>query len=476
MTRKLATFFLAIAAVFGTISCEKVDPLLPDNLITFDSDELGIAADEDQLTLTISLSRAVSVESTVGIEIVATGVKYGSEFTTDPAAVGNFLAITVPAGATSASFTLIKVPGSLFDGDESIQFMLTSVDAASLVAGDNATLTVRFAEILALSGTMEIQGGGGAYPNKVFIDFSGNRQTAVERVTWDLGFSSESEFRVILNSSNGAMARIVDKTDLNAVTAADTVGWGQQLSMAAVFAAINGPTPPAWVTTAIQWIDDPTGNLNSTAIAAVSATTLENKVFIVNRGNGPGTPAPALGWKKIRIIRSGDNYTIQHADISATSFTETLIVKNANERFNYFHFATGAVEVEPKKARWDIAWTAFSNTTNTGAGVVPYYFQDVVLQNRHEVQTAKVLNSSIAYENFTESDLAGLTFSTSQLGIGTDWRSGGGPGVAPFVRTDRYYIVKDADGNYYKVKFTALTTSGERGKPQLEFVLVKAGS
>lgn len=31
-------------------------------------------------------------------------------------------------------------------------------------------------------------------------------------------------------------------------------------------------------------------------------------------------------------------------------------------------------------------------------------------------------------------------------------------------------------GNYYKVKFTALTTSSERGKPQVEFALVKAGT
>lgn len=476
MARKRLSFALSIVALFVSFSCEKDDPKLPDNLISFTSNELGIGADEDQLTFTLSYSRALSTETSVVIEVTATGVAYGVDFTTDPPTIGSSMVVTMPAGTTTANVTLTKAPGSLFDGDESVVFAFGSAAGTTPAVGENPELTVHFAEILASSGSMEIQGGGSLFPNKVFIDFSGNRQTAVERVSWDLGFSSGADFRVVLNSSNGAMARMLDKTDLTLVTAADTIGWGQQLSIAAVFAAINAPSPPAWASAAIQWIDDPTGNLNSTAIGAISLTASENKVYIINRGSGPGTPAPALGWKKMRIVRNGNQYTIQHADIGSANFTESTIAKNPENRFNYFKFDAGAVTVEPHTTRWDLAWTGFTNTTMSSVGPVPYYFQDIVLQNTVGVQTAKVLNSTLAYENFTETDLAGLTFSTSQIGIGSDWRSGGGPGVSPFVRTDRYYIVKDADDNYYKVKFTALTTSGERGKPQLEFALVKAGS
>ncbi|MEQ8413220.1 MAG: HmuY family protein [Imperialibacter sp.] len=35
------------------------------------------------------------------------------------------------------------------------------------------------------------------------------------------------------------------------------------------------------------------------------------------------------------------------------------------------------------------------------------------------------------------------------------------------VYEDRFYIIKDASGNYYKLKFTALMQTGERGKPQI---------
>ncbi|MDX1936738.1 MAG: HmuY family protein, partial [Flavihumibacter sp.] len=130
---------------------------------------------------------------------------------------------------------------------------------------------------------------------------------------------------------------------------------------------------------------------------------------------------------------------------------------------------------EPLKKKWDIAWTYFSNVTNFGSGEVPYLFQDIILINRN-VQIAKVLVATKAYADFAEADIAAQTFLTNQNAIASDWRSGGGPTTSPAVRTDRYYIVKDADNNYYKLRFTALTQNGERGYPAYEVTLVKKGS
>jgi hypothetical protein len=135
---------------------------------------------------------------------------------------------------------------------------------------------------------------------------------------------------------------------------------------------------------------------------------------------------------------------------------------------------TGAVNVEPEKTKWDICWTYFGNVTNFGMGEVPYLFQDIVLQNRN-VQAVKVLTSVKSYEAFSETDLTGLTFSSNQNTIGSDWRAGGGPSSAPAVRTDRFYIIKDGNGNYYKLKFTALAEGGVRGNPKIEYALVKRG-
>lgn len=471
------TLILMSLSGFIFLNSCKDDPELPENLTAFESDQLGISSTESELTVNLSLAREAEVAGTVTISVTPTGLTYGTDFTTDPAATANLLTVNVPAGATSASFKIIKSSGVLLDGDETIKFSIESL-AETLVIGEKKELTVTFAEILAATGTMEINGGGALYPNKVFIDLSANRQTAIARGNWDLAFSSTDDFRVVLNSPNGMLARAINKTDLTTVTAADTVGFGAQVSLNAIFGAITGSTVPDWVSSATTWMDDPTGDWTKTAIASVSATESENKVYIINRGTGAGSPAPALGWKKVRIIRSGSNYVLQHADISASTFTSVTITKNTAYRFQYVSFASGVVTVEPEKDKWDIAWTGFTNTTPVSATLtVPYYFQDIVVSNTAGVQVYSYVTNTttqtLTFDTFAEANITGLTLSASQIAIGSGWRSGGGPGSAPAIRTDRFYIIKDVDGNYYKLMFTALTTNGERGKPQFKFALVK---
>jgi hypothetical protein len=99
-----------------------------------------------------------------------------------------------------------------------------------------------------------------------------------------------------------------------------------------------------------------------------------------------------------------------------------------------------------------------------------------VIQNRYGTETAELLVSNVgSYEDFDEGDLSIVTFGTSQVNIGSKWRSGGGPGSSPALKEDRFYLVKDSDGNIYKLKFTALTQNGERGRPQIQFSLIKKG-
>jgi hypothetical protein len=469
---KKSRFFLQIvvlsALLVSFFSCEE-DPQLPDNLVAFESAQLGFNADENELSINISLSRAAADQGSITVNFEANGIAYGDDFTTAPTATGNSITIPVAAGASQVSFTVSKGENVLLDGDESVTFSINSVDNG-LVVGETTQLVLSFAEILAEQAIMNINGGGPTYPNKVFIDLSANRQTAVDRTSWDLGFYMGDDFRVILNSSVTMMARALNKTDMNAVTAADTADFDNVMIVGA-----NSSIE------ALAWIDDPAGDLTKTAIASVSATTAENKVYIVNRGasnppSDPSQPIPSRGWKKIRIVRNGDGYTLQHADIAATTFQEIQITKESDFNFRYISFENGVVTVEPAKERWDIAWTGFTNSTNFGAGFIPYYFQDIMLQSRNGVETAELLITNAGtYEAFGEENLTGVTWLTTQIGIGAKWRSGGGPGSAPAVRSDRFYLVKDVDGNIYKLRFTALTQNGERGRPQIEFALVKKG-
>jgi hypothetical protein len=129
------------------------------------------------------------------------------------------------------------------------------------------------------------------------------------------------------------------------------------------------------------------------------------------------------------------------------------------------------VPVEPEKKKWDISWSYTGYVANFGEEV-PYTFQDIVMQNRN-VGVAKVLTSAKSFDAFAEADIAGLNFSTAQSTIGSDWRRTTPAPAATW--DDRYYIIRDGDDNYYKLRFTSLTENNTRGLPAIEYVLVRRG-
>lgn len=455
---------VSIAALIATGCRKREGAALADNLVNFETEAQGIAASESNIIIKVELVRPTDKDIPVTINLTEQGVAYASDYSTTPAAVAGKIQLTIPSGNNEASFTITKTTGALFDGDEKILFDIYS-SGAPVFIGAIKHLSLDFAELVANNAALTINGGGPTYPNKVFIDLSANRQTPVLRTSWDFGFySGADDFRVILNSSTAMMAKQIAKNDLNTVTAADTVGFSTDVTFSS-----TAPT-----TSSLAYIDYPSGDLTRTAIASISATATDNKVYIVNRGTGVGSPAPARGWKKVRIIRNASGgYTLQHADIAATTFSSIDIAKESAYFFKYVSFETGTVTPEPPKNKWDFAWTYFSNVFNFG-GEVPFLFQDAIIINRN-VQIAKIMTSAKAFADFNEADIATQTFLTTQNAFVSDWRSGGGPGVSPFVRTDRYYIIKDGDNNYYKVRFTALTQNNERGYPAYESVLVKKG-
>lgn len=457
---------LALSIIVLVTGCRKRDALMADNLVNFQTDSQGIAENENSVLVTLKLSRSTDRDVPVTINFTTEGLDYGTDFTTSPEAINNSFVVTIPSGNNETSFTVSKMPSAFFEGDEKINFQIYS-SGNPVFIGVKKNYTLSFSQIVANTPNILVDGGGATFPNKVFIDLSANRQTSVLRTSWDLGFyTGADDYRVILNSSAAMMAKQIDKTDLSLVSATDTIGFSADVSF-------NQFAPSA---TSLPYIDYPDGDLTKTAIARVSANDAENKVYIVNAGLGVGTPAPSRGWKKIRVLRNASGgYTLQHADISSSSFQSINIAKDETYFFKYVSFANGAVNVEPPALRWDMAWTYFSNVTNFGTGEVPYLYQDIVIQNRN-VAVAKVMTATKSFADFAEADLAGLSYSNSQVAIGADWRSGGGPSSGPAVRTDRYYIVKDGDDNYYKLKFTSLTNNGERGYPSLEAVLVKRGS
>ena len=61
-------------------------------------------------------------------------------------------------------------------------------------------------------------------------------------------------------------------------------------------------------------------------------------------------------------------------------------------------------------------------------------------------------------------------FISDQRGVGGKWRDV----FEEKVKEDKFFVLKDPDGNIYKIRFNAmLNDSGERGYTKFEYALLK---
>ena len=186
---------------------------------------------------------------------------------------------------------------------------------------------------------------------------------------------------------------------------------------------------------------------------------------------------------KVRILTDGNSYTLQYAEVDATTFTEVNIAKSTYNTMSAFSLVNGGeVAVEPES--YDINFTGVFSYYSGGFGLT---YSDYAIHNTlggvgvYKLHTedlpggfgapGETANTDISYENFTLADVDENEFVfDDRTVINSGWRS-----TSQGVAYDyMYFIVKDVDGDYYKVQFTALLSAdGERGYPQLRYALLQ---
>lgn len=325
------------------------------------------------------------------------------------------------------------------------------------------------------------QVGGAAQPNQVWIKLSDSTKSVNKRTDWDLAFYSGDEYRVILNFSvmMGA-GKIQNVTDIDAVKMSDV-----EDLMNKIYIAPQEPDTE-------KYIDDPAGHYLSqkTGIQEIKENNEENPIYLINMGRDiyTGTILPgssisggeSRGWKKIQIVRNGNNgYKIKYANIGETDHKEFIITKDADYHFQFFSMTSGkTVSIQPKKKNWDIAFTIFTNYGYDTSGVFQggtYIYNDFVLINifsnvgAYQVNIPNGQNQNDIYNQFKLNDVDVSKFIfNDQRAIGDHWRTVTGNNGAQ-VFADRFYVIKDADGFFFKLRFSKMMKDGIRGHPEFEY-------
>lgn len=315
--------------------------------------------------------------------------------------------------------------------------------------------------------------------NQFWIELSSGNVTKTHRELWDLGFYCGNEFRVMLNTSLVmSVGKIENAYNIDAVNS-QTVKDLQQLVQVANF------------TDNAKYIDNPNGDITNqtTGISEINANDNFNNVYLLNMGyktyTGNTVPGSiyhlgdARGWKKIRILRHLSGYKIQYADLNDTSHKEFIVAKDADYNYRFFSLQTGTyAEVQPKKNKWDLGFTVFTNLTLLDPAnniFTSYIYPDFFTHNTlgkvgaYEVTTSPGQGEA-SYNNFKKENIDDSKFIfKDQRTIGSNWRTTTGTNGIE-VLNNKFYVLKNSEGFYFKVRFLRMKDDqGVRGYPQFEY-------
>lgn len=447
-----------LAFLIGLSACNEDDGPQPVT-VNFAQTSLGLASDANELNVALILSRAPGFAGTITIDLSSSSLQYGAaaDYYTNPVASNGQLSLVFAAADESVNFTILKGSGLNINEDLTLDLRVSSTEASVLI-GANSSASLTFTEnFIAPDGLIELNAGGEDFGQQDFVDLSKQRSSQADRLSWDIGLYSGDDFRVVLNSPGNVMARELEKTNLALVSSADTAGFAREMIIPQFDPSVG----------AIAWVDTPDGNLETTAFGTLATSADAAQVFIVRRESGD--------WQKVKVWQEGSGYALAWASIDATQFNEATVSKDPTHNFVFFSFDNGAVSYEPAKTSWDFMYGSFTEALNLGGpGLdIPYGFKDFIVINRYQTRVAMVFVADVTYEAFTEADLSTVTFSSDIDAIGENWRMGGGPGSAPALHEDRFFVLEDAGGNYYKIRFTRLTSlTGERGRPEFSYELL----
>lgn len=481
MMGRIIKIFVLFCFVSFLYSCEK-DSKNGNNdkrdfIVAFKEQSIVYSDIKTSADITLVFSDVAMEAGSIEIDVLGINATYGIDFSTLPVSKeGRFLEIPFQKGDKEVKFTFENLIYPYDRTDKTVQFNIVKVNYSPRIPIIQGYSIMAISFDAALGGTMAPNVGGPSEPNQVYVDLGGKAMYPIPRDSWDLAFYSGEDFRVKINGALYMAAGETSENNIDNIRESDVVSLQDKVKI--------GTFDPANV----AYIDDPSGDLNKTAIGEVKLNSADNKVYIVNLGSEPGkgdvaagsvdiTGAPR-GWMKIRVLRKDNGYVLQYAELNDSTHKEIEISKNAAYNFRFFSFNKNSiVDVEPAKNKWDLNFTVFTNVVDqNGDPKGSYGFSDFIAINRYGgVESYKVTipkeESADYYKKFSLADVKKDKLEKDLTVIGGTWREVANSKV---LFKNVFYVVKDSKGNFYKMRMLSfMDESGRRGYPKFEYSLLR---
>lgn len=286
-----------------------------------------------------------------------------------------------------------------------------------------------------------------------YFDLESNRVVSINSINeWDMAFgSSPDSWHLRINSGKGLF---VYRSEL------DDIG---------IDYFISGNE---------RWkYDKSDGNPDSSAFGNWCDTLVypnlsNEEVFIVGRKDAEGYSP----YAKVQLLNvDSTRYVMKYQKQGEQDIRQAEIMKSDSVHFVYFDFESGSQKfLEPAFSRYDIIFTPYYDLVYDIIEIpLPYLVRGVILNS---CNVTAALETSKTFEEITWFQVDPESFTCEQDFIGWEWKdvtidfSGGTANYN--VRTDRTYLIKSFEGNYYKLRFLSYYLDGIYGFPSFEYKLL----
>lgn len=207
-----------------------------------------------------------------------------------------------------------------------------------------------------------------------------------------------------------------------------------------------------------SWLYDKSdGDPDSTGVGKwidISDHTYTLQVYLIGKYDGV-TYRP---FKKVVFTGVTDtSYTFKYADINGSNLHEAVIKKDTSYNQVFYSFTSHSdVSIEPLKNAWDLLFTQYTTTLVTVEGASIPYFVRGTLINPYKVEA--FVDSVEDFLSISRSNIVMSAFSKKWDVIGHNWKAveiDQLSNTAKYKVREKYsYVIKDVNGEYYKLKFT----------------------